>query len=74
MTLLIGGDRLWRFIYNVPYTTGVAAMTRFRLFSRLLLVFGLLALALLPAKSATAQDSTAAPPRFVVFEAFLRPG
>ncbi len=49
-------------------------MTRFRLFSRLLLVFGLLALALLPAKSATAQDSTAAPPRFVVFEAFLRPG
>jgi hypothetical protein len=49
-------------------------MTRFRLFSRLLLGFGLLATALLPSTSATAQDSTAASPRFVVFEAFLRPG
>jgi hypothetical protein len=49
-------------------------MTRFRLFSRLLLAASLLATAFLFPSPAVAQDSTAAPPRFVVFEAFLRPG
>lgn len=48
-------------------------MTRFRLCIRWLPALFVLA-ALLHAGPARAQETPAAPPRFVVFEAFLRPG